>query len=112
MPQSQVNTANTDASGQPVQSSAQSQTAISFINTTLEPDIKASLNEVVARKADFAADGEQSLVLSTLQNLQSATNTYSNTLISKTSSDQKAAASSAAAKIAADFSTAVSSFSS
>lgn len=109
--QNQIDDANADAQDEPVASSADSQSIISFITGTLEPDIKASLNALVAKKAQFQADGLSSLVLSTLQSLQSKTNAYSTTLIRITSSDQKTNAQAVANTINADFNTAIQSFS-
>lgn len=79
---------------------------------TLTPDIQASLTALEARKADFASLGITSVVLSTIQSLQSKSATLGTTLVNIASDDQKAAAQSAADAINADFAAAVTAFSS
>ena len=110
--QNQIDAANNDARGSPVSSSADSQRIIAYINGTLEPDIATSLAAIDARKADFARDGEQSLVLSTLNSLRNKTDSYSTTLEGIASSDQKTNAAAVAAKIDSDFAAAIAFFSS
>ncbi|KAL9110064.1 MAG: hypothetical protein Q9227_005403 [Pyrenula ochraceoflavens] len=107
----QINSANTDAQDEPVASSADSQEIIGFISGTLEPDIAASLDALVAREADFEADGLSSLVLNTLNTLKTDTDNYSTTLEGIASSDQTANAEAAAASIDDDFNAAIAAFS-
>ena len=91
--------------------SADSQSVISYITGTLEPDIAASLNALIAKEPQFESAGLTALVLSTVQSLQTRTNAYSASLISISSSDQTANAQAAANKINADFEAAIASFS-
>ncbi|KAK2611019.1 hypothetical protein N8I77_004402 [Diaporthe amygdali] len=108
----QIDNANTAASDDAQASSADSQTIVAYVTGTLTPDIQASLTALEARKADFASLGITSVVLSTIQSLQSKSATLGTTLVNIASDDQKAAAQSAADAINADFAAAVTAFSS
>ncbi|KAF3016145.1 hypothetical protein E8E14_008375 [Neopestalotiopsis sp. 37M] len=107
----QIDAANDDASDEAVASSADSATIIDYIVSTGEPDIKTSLDALVAREADFEAVGVSAVVLSTLQSLKSKTDAYGATLLSITSTDQQAAASAVLATLDSDFDTAITAFS-
>lgn len=109
--QNQIDEANADAQDEAVASSADSQSIITYITGTLEPDIATSLNALVAKEPQFESIGLTALVLSTLQSLQSKTNAYSTTLVGIASSDQTANAQAAADKINADFDAAIQAFS-
>lgn len=111
-PQTQIDNANTAASDEAQASSADSQTIITYVTGTLTPDIQASLTALTNRKADFQSLGITSIVLSTLQSLQSKSATLGTTLVNIASDDQKAAAQSAADAINAAFAAAVTAFSS
>ncbi|KAG6363127.1 hypothetical protein INS49_008222 [Diaporthe citri] len=108
----QIDNANTAASDEPQASSADSQTIITYVTGTLTPDIQASLTALTNRKADFQSLGITSIVLSTLQSLQSKSAALGTTLVNIASADQKAAAQSAADAINAAFAAAVTAFSS
>ncbi|KAL9616585.1 MAG: hypothetical protein Q9160_008565 [Pyrenula sp. 1 TL-2023] len=107
----QIDSANAAAQDEPPTSSADSQTIITFITGTLEPDIAASLNALVAKKPQFDNIGLSGLVLTNLQSLRQKTASYSATLVGIASADQAANARAAAAKIDADFARAIASFS-
>ncbi|ETS87234.1 hypothetical protein PFICI_01062 [Pestalotiopsis fici W106-1] len=107
----QIDAANDDASDESVASSEDSATIIAYITETGEPDIKASLDALVAREADFESVGVAAVVLSQLQTLKSKTDAYGATLLSITSTDQQDAASAALALLDSDFDTAITAFS-
>lgn len=107
--ESDIKTATSNANGFTA-SSADSANIISYINTTLEPDIKKALNALVAKKAQFKSAGLTNTVTGDIKNLQSETSSLSTNLINSASSDQKSAGQAAAAKIQADFTSALNSF--
>ncbi|KAI0126999.1 hydrophobic surface binding protein A-domain-containing protein [Xylariales sp. AK1849] len=109
--ENEIDDTNTDASDDTVYSSADSAEIVAYITDTLEPDIAASLNEIVAREADFESAGVASLVLSQLQSLQESEDTYGATLLGLFSSDQTAAAQAVQDQIDADFDAAIAAFS-
>lgn len=111
-PQTQIDNANTAASDEAQASSADSQTIITYVTGTLTPDIQASLTALTNRKADFQSLGITSIVLSTLQSLQSKSAALGTTLVNIASADQKANAQAAADAINAAFAAAVTAFSS
>ncbi|KAL1878690.1 hypothetical protein Daus18300_001965 [Diaporthe australafricana] len=108
----QIDNANAAAADEAQASSADSQTIVTYVTGTLTPDIQASLTALTNRKADFDSLGITSIVLSTLQSLQSKSATLGTTLVNIASADQKAAAQSAADTINAAFAAAVAAFSS
>lgn len=111
-PQTQIDNANSAAADEAQASSADSQSIIGYVTGTLTPDIQASLTALTNRKADFQSLGITSIVLSTLQSLQSKSATLGTTLVNIASADQKANAQAAASTINAAFSAAVAAFSS
>jgi hypothetical protein len=107
----QIDAANEDASDESVYSSADSATVISYINGTGEPDIAASLDELVTREADFESAGVASVVLADLQSLKNKTDAYGRTLLSITATDQQADAEAVLAQLDSDFAAAITAFS-
>lgn len=106
-----VDDATADAADEDVASSADSATVIDYINDTGEPDIAASLDALVARVADFEADGITSLVLTSLETLQGKNDDLAASLLAITAADQLDAAQAAVDKIDAAFDAAIAAFS-
>lgn len=91
-----------DANSAPVASSADSKTIIAYINSTLEPSIKNAITAIDNVKTKVQNAGLYSLVKNDLANLKSKAQTLGNALVSKASSDQKSAATTAFNKVVAD----------
>lgn len=83
---------------------------VNYINNTLEPDVKASINALVAKKSTFASAGYQSTVCNDLKTLKSDTDSFASTLVGLCPSGNQAAATSAKNKIDADFQTGITAY--
>ena len=98
------------ASAEKVASSADTKTILAYVNATLSPDIKASLNALVAKKPAFVKAGLQGLVQSDLATLSKDADALGAALQKIASADQQAAAKTAIDAIKAAIAAAVKAF--
>lgn len=105
-----IKTATKNAAGYTA-SSADSKTIVTYVNGTLEPDVRTSLAAIQAKKAQFKAAGLSNTVITDLNNLKNLTAQLSSALISVSSSDQKANGQTLANKLQTDFNNEITAFS-
>ncbi|MCJ1443370.1 MAG: hypothetical protein MMC23_003868 [Stictis urceolatum] len=110
-PESSIKNAATSAGSEKVASSADSTSIISYINNTLEPDIKKTFTALTTKQSSFTSDGLTSTVQTDLNALKNGMDSSGAALVRVASSDQQTSAKGALAKIDADFEEAVAAFS-
>lgn len=76
---------------------------ISYINNTLEPDIQATLDALVAKKSAFTSSGLGGTVRGDLDTLKGKTDSLGSALLAKASADTQADGQAILDKIDADF---------
>ncbi|GAB7366191.1 hypothetical protein MBLNU230_g7751t1 [Neophaeotheca triangularis] len=91
-------------------SASDSQAIIAYINDTLEPDIEATLDALVAKKSQFQRAGLAGTVRGDLNTLRGKTNDLGDALIDKAAAETKASGQAALDTIDGDFAEAVAAY--
>jgi hypothetical protein len=106
-----VDDANQNAADEGDASSDDSIQYVNYINATGEPDIRTSLEALIARKADLATAGATSNVYDAIESLKSKTDAYGTTLWAVTPTEQQSSVRAALAQLDSDFAKAIAAFS-
>ncbi|KAH7356704.1 hydrophobic surface binding protein A-domain-containing protein [Rhexocercosporidium sp. MPI-PUGE-AT-0058] len=104
-----VDKGTTDAKATSQQTSAQSQSILAAIDAGI-PNVQASISSIVAKKAQFAADGLTATVRTGLVNLKAKNAAFADALIAIASADAKAAGAAQKATINFGFDAAIAVF--
>lgn len=105
-----ITAANTNAGKHAAYTAAEANQVISYINGTLERDVLAAVNAVIAKKAQFTQDGLYNTVKNDLASLKNKTSTLGNTLLSKAPSSAQTSGKAVLAKVVADIQKGVAAF--
>lgn len=98
-----IKNATGDAKKSEVVSDEEAATLIAYINDTLEPSIKASMDALKSKKTELAAANLQGTVLGDVNDLRRDTRAFAEALEEKAPESQRAAAQAAQAKVDANF---------
>jgi hypothetical protein len=98
-----IRSATTDAQSSAPLDEATAQSAIDYVNSTLEPDVATAVDALIGKKPYIQRDGQVGTVNDELKRLRADTQTYGNALKNIAPADRQADADAALAKVDADY---------
>jgi hypothetical protein len=98
-----IRSATTDAQSSGPLDEATAQSAIDYVNSTLEPDVATAVDTLISKKSLIQRDGQVGTVNDELKKLRADTQTYGSALKNIAPADRQADADAALAKVDADF---------